>query len=329
MSKISKEIPEDELELENIEGIGPTTKNKLMSAGVHSALDLLIYSPTYIAEVIGSSVERAIKLQEIAHKKLQKLGLLEEEFITADRIYEKSKEVSYISTGSKYLDNLLMGGVETRAITEFYGEYGTGKTQLCHTLAVNVQLPPESGGLGSPAIYIDTEMTFKSERIIQIANAKGLDPAETLKNILVARARGASHLLLLIRELPKRIRETGSRLILIDSAVAPFRAEYIGRGQLSERQQLLNVMMHDLIRMAELYDVAIVITNQVQAAPDVIYGDPTRPIGGHVVAHAVTYRIYLRKAKGNNRIASIIDSPKHPPGEAIFTISPDGILDPT
>jgi len=319
---------EDELDLENLEGIGPTTKQKLTSAGVYSILDLLVYSPTYLAEVIGGSVDRVIKLQESARKKLQQLGLLEEEFISADKLHEKSKEVSYITTGSKHLDNLLMGGIETRAITEFYGEFGTGKTQICHTLAVNVQLPPDMGGLDSPAIYIDTEMTFKSERIVQIAQAKGIDPSEALHNILVARARGASHLLLLIRELPRRLRETGARLVLIDSAVAPFRAEYVGRGQLSERQQLLNVMMHDLIRMAELYDIAIVITNQVQAAPDVIYGDPTRPIGGHVVAHAVTYRIYLRKAKGNTRIASIVDSPKHPPGEAVFVITPEGIKDP-
>jgi DNA repair protein RadA len=322
------EILDEKLDLENLEGIGPTTKQKLISAGVYSILDLLVYSPTYLAEVIGGSVDRAIKLQESARKKLRSLGLIEEEFVSAERLHELSKQVSYITTGSKHLDNLLMGGIETRAITEFYGEFGTGKTQLCHTLAVNVQLPREMGGLESPAIYIDTEMTFRPERIVEIANARNLDPKEALKNILVARARGASHLLLLIRELPRRLRETGARLVVIDSAVAPFRAEYVGRGQLSERQQLLNVMMHDLIRMAELYDVAIVITNQVQAAPDVIYGDPTRPIGGHVVAHAVTYRIYLRKSKGNTRIASIVDSPKHPPGEAVFVIAPDGIRDP-
>ncbi|PCN50561.1 DNA repair and recombination protein RadA [Candidatus Geothermarchaeota archaeon ex4572_27] len=320
---------EDQLDLETLEGIGPTTKQKLMSAGVYSVIDLLVYSPTYLAEVLGTSVDRVIKLQEAARKKLQQLGLIEEEFITADKIHERSKAVSYITTGSKHLDNLLMGGIETRAITEFYGEFGTGKTQICHTLAVNVQLPKEMGGLSAPAIYIDTEMTFKPERIIQIASAKGLDPHEALRNIVVARARGASHLMLLVKELPRKLRETGARIVLIDSAVAPFRAEYIGRGQLAERQQLLNVMMHDLIRIAELYDVAVVITNQVQAAPDVIYGDPTRPIGGHVVAHAVTYRIYLRKAKGNTRIASMVDSPKHPPGEAIFVITPEGIKDPS
>jgi DNA repair protein RadA len=325
---MSEEEREEEMEIDTLPGIGPATKQKLTSAGIYTIVDLLVYSPTYLAEVIGGSVERVFKLQEEARKKLQKLGLLEEEFVTADKIYEKTKEVAYISTGSKNLDNLLQGGVETRAITEFYGEYGTGKTQICHTLAVNVQLPPDMGGLSCPAIYLDTEMTFKSERIVQIATARGLDPYEALKKITVAKARGASHLLLLIRDLPKRIRETKARLVVIDSAVAPFRAEYIGRGHLSERQQLLNVMMHDLIRMAELYNVAVVITNQVQAAPDVLFGDPTRPIGGHVVAHAVTYRIYLRKAKGTNRIASIVDSPRHPPGEAVFSISPDGIKDP-
>jgi DNA repair protein RadA len=133
-----------------------------------------------------------------------------------------------------------------------------------------------------------------------------------------------------MKMLPEKIKSYEVGFVAIDSAVAPFRAEYLGRGKLAERQQLLNRFMHDLIRIAELYDVAIVITNQVQSQPDIMFGDPTKPVGGHVVAHAVTYRIYIRKAKQKGiRIASIVDSPEHPPGEALFMISEAGIVDPS
>jgi hypothetical protein len=201
-------------------------------------------------------------------------------------------------------------------------------TQLCHSLAVNVQLAEHEGGLNKNAIYIDTEKTFSPSRIVEMANARGLDPRETLARITVGRAYNTTHLLLLTHSLPKKIKENNVGFIAIDSAVAPFRAEYLGRGKLSERQQLLNRFMHELLRIAEIYDVAIVITNQVQEQPDIMFGDPTKPVGGHVVAHAVTYRIYLKKSKKNVRIAIIVDSPEHPPGEAVFAIDRAGIIDP-
>mgnify|MGYP000312397674 CR=1 FL=1 len=325
--KITKFPSVEDMDISNLAGIGPATKQKLNAAGIYTIMDLLVQSPTYLLDILGGSMDRVLKLQEKARLKLEKLGLIQKDFITADRVMERMKSVEYITTGSKNLDNLLLGGIETQAVTEFYGEYGTGKTQLCHALSVNVQMPKEKGGLNAPAIYIDTEKTFRPSRIKEIAEAKGLDPIETLRNIHVAKAVNSSHLLLLVKELGKKIVDTSARLVVIDSAIAPFRAEYIGRGQLAERQQLLNLLMHELIRTAELYNVAVVITNQVQAAPDVYFGDPTRPIGGHVVAHAVTYRIYLRKAR-NARVASIMDSPHHPPGEAIFVISKEGIKDP-
>lgn len=201
-------------------------------------------------------------------------------------------------------------------------------TQICHSLSVNVQLSEYEGGINKNAIYIDTEKTFSPSRIVEIAKAKGLEPREALSRITVARAYNTTHLLLLTHSLPTKIKENDVGFIAIDSAVAPFRAEYLGRGKLSERQQLLNRFMHDLLRIAELYDVAIVITNQVQTQPDIMFGDPTKPVGGHVVAHAVTYRLYLKKSKKNVRIAIMVDSPEHPPGEAVFAISKEGIVDP-
>jgi DNA repair protein RadA len=318
----------EEIDVKEVPGVGDVTARKLRELGIIDVKALLLYSPIQLAEMLNTAVERAERIILSAYNLLKERGLVEDDFVTADYLLEKLSRRRYITTGSRNLDTLLRGGVVTGAVTEFYGEFGSGKTQLCHTLAVNVQLPEEEGGLDKNAIYIDTEKTFSPSRIVEIANARGLDPKETLRRIVVARAFNTTHLLLLSHSLPKKIKENNIGFIAIDSAVAPFRAEYIGRGKLSERQQLLNRFMHDLLRVAELYEVAIVITNQVQAQPDIMFGDPTKPVGGHVVAHAVTYRIYLKKSKKNIRIAMIIDSPEHPPGEAVFTITKDGISDP-
>ena len=318
----------EEIDVKEVPGVGDVTARKLRELGIIDVKALLLYSPIQLAEMLNTAVERAERIILSAYNLLKERGLVEDDFVTADYLLEKLSRRRYITTGSRNLDTLLRGGVVTGAVTEFYGEFGSGKTQLCHTLAVNVQLPEEEGGLDKNAIYIDTEKTFSPSRVVEIANARGLDPKETLRRIVVARAFNTTHLLLLSHSLPKKIKENNIGFIAIDSAVAPFRAEYIGRGKLSERQQLLNRFMHDLLRVAELYEVAIVITNQVQAQPDIMFGDPTKPVGGHVVAHAVTYRIYLKKSKKNIRIAMIIDSPEHPPGEAVFTITKDGISDP-
>ncbi len=324
------EIEFDEmLDVSSLKGVGDVTAKKLREAGINTIQDLMLYSPIYISELTGIPVERAEKLVLQAYERLKDLGLAPPDFASASDIMERRKARKYITTGSHNLDELLKGGVATQAVTEFYGEFGSGKTQICHTLAVNVQLPEEQGGLGKGAIYIDTENTFSPDRITEIAYHRGLDPNEVLKRIIVGTPYNTVILLNMVKKLPELIKKYDVGFIAIDSAVGPFRAEYLGRGRLSERQQLLNRFMHDLVRIAEVYDVAVVITNQVQERPDVIFGDPTKPIGGHVVAHAVTYRIYLKKSKRPNlRIASIIDSPEHPPGEAVFAITEKGVTDP-
>ena len=317
---------EMDIDVKELPGVGEVTARKLREAGIYTVRELLLYSPIYLAELLSIGEERAEKMILAAHDMLKQKGLISEDFVSAEELMEKVKKRRYITTGSRNLDNLLRGGVATQAVTEFYGEFGSGKTQICHTLAVNVQLSEDQGGLSQNAIYIDTEKTFSPSRIVEIANNKDLSPSEALRRIIVARAYNTTHLLLLMKMLPEKIKSHDVGFVAIDSAVAPFRAEYLGRGKLAERQQLLNRFMHDLIRIAELYDVAIVITNQVQSQPDIMFGDPTRPVGGHVVA----YRLYIRKAKQKGiRIASIVDSPEHPPGEALFMISEAGIVDPS
>nr|5L8V_A Chain A, DNA repair and recombination protein RadA [Pyrococcus furiosus DSM 3638] len=223
--------------------------------------------------------------------------------------------IGRISTGSKSLDKLLGGGIETQAITEVFGEFGSGKTQLAHTLAVMVQLPPEEGGLNGSVMWIDTENTFRPERIREIAQNRGLDPDEVLKHIAYARAFNSNHQMLLVQQASAMMKESRYALLIVDSLTSHFRSEYIGRGALAERQQKLAKHLADLHRLANLYDIAVFVTNQVQAN------------GGHILAHSATLRVYLRKGKGGKRIARLIDAPHLPEGEAVFSITEKGIED--
>ena len=183
--------------------------------------------------------------------------------------------------------------------------------------------------MNGKVIYIDTENTFRPERIIQMAKGKGLDPEEVLKNIKVARAYNSDHQMLLAEKAEDLLKnkEENYRLLVVDSLTTHFRAEFIGRGTLSERQQKLNKHMHTLLKIADMYNVAVIVTNQVMAKPNVMFGDPTQAIGGHVVGHASTFRIYLRKGKGGSRVAKVVDSPNLPENEAMFFITTEGLND--
>ena len=184
---------------------------------------------------------------------------------------------------------------------------------------MSAQLPVEQGGLGGSALYIDTESTFRPERVAQIARARELDVESILNNIHVAKIYNASHLELIVRAMGTLIQQNNVRLVIVDSIISLHRAEFVGRGTLSERQQKLNAIMHRLKRVAEIYNVAVVITNQVQATPDTFFGDPTKAAGGNIIGHASTYRIYLRKA-GQERKAIMVDSPMHPYGDTNFMV---------
>jgi len=245
---------------------------------------------------------------------------------------EDINEIKYInsliiSTGCRSLDDMLGGGVETGAVTEFVGEFGTGKTQICHQLSVTVQLPADMGGLEAGAIYIDTEGTFRPERIIQIASYRGIEPKKALKNIIYARAYNSDHQILLIDEVRKIIPEKNIRLLILDSLVGHFRSEYPGREFLAVRQQKLNKHVHQLLEIADIFNIAVVVTNQVLSVPDTFFGNPLRPAGGNIVAHGCTYRVWLRKGKDNRRLARIFVSPSHPEVEVVFQITENGVED--
>src|ERR671910_2868069 len=324
----SKPIPTiiDDLDIQDIPGIGPTTAKKLRDAGVLTVMDLAVTSSEELSVEINSSKESAAAFIIAAQQLLRDSNLLDKEFVTADVALEKRKSLLRCTTGSNALDKLLLGGIETQAVTEFYGEFGSGKSQICHTLCVTASQPVEQGGPGSGAILIDTEGTFRPERVDQIARARGLDPSEILKKVAICKAYNSSHLELIVKSMGKYIDDFKAKMIIIDSIISLHRAEFAGRGTLADRQQRLNSIMHKLVKIAEIYNVAIIVTNQVQSTPDTFFGDPTKPAGGNVIGHASTYRIYLRKA-GNDRIAKIIDSPYHPYSDVRFTVNEKGIDD--
>ena len=316
-------VKEEEGKITDLPGIGPTSAKKLEDAGIYDLMGLAVMSPSELAELAGMGEAVARKAIQAA-RKMMNLG-----FQDGLEFEKKRGEVRNITTNSKNLDNLLGGkGVETKAITEAYGAYGSGKTQLGLQLAVNVQLPLEKGGANGKAVFIDTEGTFRPERIKQIAEAVGATPEKVLKNIFVARAFNADHQILLIDRIGEMIKNGEPiKIVIIDSLTAHFRAEYAGRGMLADRQQKLNKYLHSLMKLAETYNLAIYVTNQVMANPAMMFGDPTVAVGGNIVAHGSTYRMYLRRGKKDSRVAKLIDSPNLPDNETIFFLTKEGIKD--
>ncbi len=323
--EVKKFVSKDgkEPQLTDLPGIGPAVAAKLEAAGIYDMMSLAVMSPTDLGEVAGVGAAVARKIIQ-ASRKLLDLGLID-----GVEFAERRANISYITTGSKSFDSLLGGkGVQARAITEAFGAFGSGKTQLGLMLAVNVQLPLDKGGANGKCVFIDTEGTFRPSRIKQIAEGIGANSEKVLKNIFVARAFNSDHQILLLEKISEMIKNGEPiKLLIIDSLTAHFRAEFAGRGQLADRQQKLNKYMHNLMKLAEQHNLAVYVTNQVMANPAQMFGDPTTAIGGHIVGHASTYRIYLRRSKKDSRVAKLIDSPDLPDNEIVFFVTDKGIID--
>ncbi len=321
MAKDKKEG--EELTIKDLPGIGPAACQKLEDAGIFDLMGVAVLSPSSLSEMAGIGEAIARKAIQAA-RKMMDLG-----FQDGMEFAAKRSNISNISTGSKNLDQLLGGkGVESRAITEAFGAYGSGKSQLGFSLAVRVQLPLEMGGADGKSVFIDTEGTFRPERIRQIATGMGLNPENVLKNIFVARAFNSDHQILLIDKVGEMIKNGEPiKLIVVDSLTAHFRAEFSGRGQLADRQQKLNKYLHNLMKIAEQFNIAVYVTNQVMSNPGMMFGDPTTAIGGNIVGHASTYRLYFRRGKKGSRVAKMIDSPNLPENETIFFLGNKGVTD--
>jgi DNA repair protein RadA len=324
----------NELRLEDLPEIKPQLITKLKGAGIESIYDLAISIPHQLVQeggiLTGADTLVVLDLVMKAKRALIDSGLIIKDFSTAEEILEKRKSLLRCTTGSLRLDSFLKGGIETQAMTEIAGEFGSGKSQLCYTLCVTANMPLNKRGLGGNVIFIDTENTFRPERIHQIAENRGItQPDEILRKIYVCKIFNSGHLELIIQNLGKSIQEYKAKLLIVDSIISLHRAEFTGRGTLADRQQRLNIMLHKLVRLAEVYNISIVITNQVQAQPDNFFGgsgDQLRATGGNIMGHASTYRILLRKA-GRDRIAIMLDSPWHAYDQTRFTVTEGGVQD--
>lgn len=308
--------------IEDLPGVGPATAEKLREAGFDDLLALAVMSPGDLADQAELGEAVATKIIGGA-KKMANIG----GFLSGGALLERRREVLKLTAKVQSIDDLLGGGFETQALVEVYGAFGSGKTQIGHQLAVNCTLPLEEGGFDGDIFYIDTEDTFRPERITQMARGHGLDPEQVLSRIHVARAYNSAHQMLLVDEIKRMSKGLNVKMIIVDSLTSHFRAEYIGRGMLANRQQKLNRHLKDLKQLADINNALVLVTNQVHSKPDAMWGDPTKPSGGHILAHASTFRLYLRKAKGGRRIARLVDSPNLPDGECVYQVTEEGLRD--
>jgi len=353
-------------DLQQLRGVGSATADKLTDAGYNTVKSVAVASPGELSENAGVGDSTAEKIIRAARQEADVGG-----FETGAQLLERRQEIGKLKTLVPEVDEMLGGGMETQSITETYGEFGSGKSQFTHQLAVNVQLPTEHGGLEKSAIFIDTEDTFRPERIAQMVKGlegeiledvvrrdlegydkddvealeldAGIDDLseeaeevlddlvdEFLDRIHVAKAFNSNHQILLAekaRDMADDLEDTEFPvgLLAVDSLTAHFRAEYVGRGNLANRQQKLNKHMHDILRVASLHNAAAVVTNQVQSNPDSMFGDPTKPVGGNILGHTSTFRIYIRKSKKDKRIIKLVDAPNLPDGESVLRIKEEGL----
>jgi len=312
------------LELEEIEGVGKGIADRLRKAGFPNVEALAVTPARELKQ--RADYEKLESAQRLVEAAREALGT---KFMTAWEHYQMTQNRMRCTTGSKALDKLLGGGIETQAITELWGTYGSGKTQICLTLCVNAQLKPENGGLGGTVLFFDTEGTFSSKRIHQIAAQNGSNPEEALHNILLSRVYNTDHQMFLLDNAFEKCTQEKVKLIIVDSVISHFRGEFLGREMLVDRQQKLNLYMHKLLRLAEILNLAVVVTNQAVSDPTPQYGShiTDRPTGGNILGHASNTRVWLRRVKDSKRIARVWDSPCLPEGECTFKVTEKGIED--
>lgn len=309
-------------EISDIPGIGPTTEEKLKNHGYSEVINLSVAVPRTVSEITGMSEVACRKIIQCARE------MMHMDFKNGKDVDKKQEEdTKYLSFGCKPLDDLTKG-LRTGWITEAYGAWGSSKTQIAFQLCVTAQLPEDKGGFGDDAkiVYVDTENTFVTSRIRQIAKAKGLDPEKVLSNILYIRVFNSDHQIFAAQEINKLLQKKENiKLIIVDSLTAHFRSDFSGRGELYDRQSSLNRHMRYLANLSTQYDLVVFVTNQVMSNPAGIYGDPTVAVGGNILGHNSTTRLYLRRAAKGTRVAKLVDSPNLADGECTYIVTNDGL----
>lgn len=354
--------------LEDVPGLGPVKIKALRDEGFITTFQVIHKNPTWLKDITGMDKDDAGSAFAYMKKKLIDAGIINAQEMSATQLLEQRKIIQRVSSGCKSIDHLIGGGVECGAVTEIFGENGSGKTQFSHSLAIQVQLPLEQGGLAEAGkapplvLYIDTENTFRPERIVSILAGKKLIPdypdvlkskilegkmlredelkakeeTETeqkkqaekfLDSILVNKATDAYQQCSIIKNTIAILREVPIKLIIIDSGTSLFRMSYLGRGNIKSKFDLMNEMIHDLSSIAELNKVPVLFVNQIYHAPEEQYGsDPDIPYGGNIIGHAIPYRLKLEKSGSKHRM-KIFKSPYQDNSETRFDITQAGVVD--
>ena len=359
--KIEKEKDQEKLQndfdLRQMDGVGDVRYKRLVEAGIKDLMGLVICDARQISRVTGMDEKRAFDMISKARTILSEKGTIKKSVLTGSEFEDIEKETTkYISAGCKNLDTLMTGGIKLRSLTELYGEFGSGKTQICHTVAVICTQPVEKGGLSGNIIWFNSERTYTPKRMRQIAEARGFIPSvkeEDFKKadgswkdedcykkamkeqdkavkkmwdrITILEPHDSAHQIYMLDHIGDYIKPN-TKLLIIDSITAMFRQEFLGRGELAERQNAIGQHLAKLQRIAQNYDLAVLYTNQVLSDPAKSWGDPTKPSGGHILGHTSTYRIYLKKS-GSKKIAKMEDSPEHPQAEALYKLTLSGVED--
>ena len=316
--------PEIQLDLSvgQLEGVGAVTTKKLESFGITNIIDVCVRGGKEVAEITGVDKSKANNWVFNSQKILEEHGFIRKTDMDIMELMEYQEAQPRLASKCNEVDDLFSGGLVSEAVYEIYGEFGCGKTQLCLSLAAEALANDE------PVVWIDCEDTFKPRRLKEIMLARELVTEENidekLKNVKYFYTPNTEQLLGTVDSLSKLLLEIHPRIVILDGAIGQFREEYLGRGTLSERQNQIARLMTHIKNISFYFRCVVLFTNQVQSDPSVMFGDPVKPIGGNIVAHASTYRVYLKKS-GKKRIARMVDSPEHEQKDASYTLTIKGI----
>ena len=369
-----KDVEEDKgpdpYALEDVPGIGPVSQKALAKAGFYTTFQIVCKNPTWLKEVCNMDRNKANESFAYMKKKLIDAGLLNKQEFSAKTLLEERKKIPRLSTGSKKIDALLDGGLESGMITMLYGEEGAGKTQNSHNWVVQCLRPQSEGGFAEEGkelpnvLYIDTENTFRPERIVSILSGKKMIPSsiptklqkkltdnkillkeelkelqdakdamekdsgDFLDHIIVQKASDATQQMALIQNAVASIYPMNIKLVVIDSGTALFRNAYLGRGNMKTRIDLMNEMVTDCKALAENCHVPVIFVNQIYNAPEEQYGlDPDKPYGGHIIGHSIPYFLKVMKSGATHRKMRVVKSPKDDQSDCKFDIVAGGIAD--
>ena len=313
-----------DLSVSQLGGVGAVTAKKLKDFGVTSLVDVCVRGSKELSTITGVAKEKTNVWVTEAQKILEENDMVRKPEMDVLELLEYQEKLYTLGTKTE-VDTLLRGGVKPESLYEVYGEFGSGKTQFCLTLAA------EAISNGEKIVWIDCEDTFRPRRLAEIIIARGYatdieDCKKFLSNIIYYYTPNTEQMMGKVNALSPILTEIKPRVVILDGAIGQFREEYLGRGTLAERQNQIAHLMTHLKNISYYFNCTVLFTNQVQSDPSIMFGDPVKPIGGNVVGHAPTYRMYFKKS-GRKHIATLVDSPEDPVADIQFDLTDKGITD--